>query len=195
MEKGKIYEEAEKIAQKYNPDSISPFPYEKVQEEHKDLAIIFSDKLPEGISGAIFYNKENSSEAQNGAEVASSIETKQEPNFIILISTQKPFTRQHFTIAHELGHYFLHQDIIKSEESIVDGEGSLDGSKMLFRLDNAEYSRVETEANNFAAALIMPTALVIKAWKTLKSIEEVAKVFNVSPSAMSIRLEKLGLIG
>jgi Zn-dependent peptidase ImmA (M78 family) len=40
----------------------------------------------------------------------------------------------------------------------------------------------------------MPKDLVISAWSTLKNIEECAKIFNVSVSAMSIRLERLGLI-
>ncbi|MDD5023414.1 MAG: ImmA/IrrE family metallo-endopeptidase, partial [Candidatus ainarchaeum sp.] len=120
---------------------------------------------------------------------------KTENKFEILINTKKAFTRQHFTTAHELAHYFLHREIIRTEEFIIDGEDSLDSAKMLFRLDNAEYSRIETEANNCAASLIMPTGLVIKAWNTIKNIEEVAKIFNVSPSAMSIRLERLGLVG
>lgn len=168
-----ICNKAEEIAQKYNPEGLSPFPYEKIQEDHTDLSI-FITKLPPGISGAISFAKDFE-------------------KFSIIINDEKPQTRQNFTIAHELGHYFLHQDIIKSEAVLVDGDGFLDGSNVLYRLDNAAQNILETEANNFAASLIMPTKLVLRAWNTIKSIEELAKLFNVSTIAMSIRLERLGL--
>lgn len=165
---------AEEIASQYNPDNISPFPYQNIQDAKDDLKIYVVD-LPEGVSGVTAYDKENKL-------------------FNIYICRTKPQTRQHFTIAHELGHYFLHGDVIQQEELHIDGEGQLDGENMLFRLDNAIATRIETEANNFAASLIMPKNLVIKAWNTLKSIEECAKVFNVSTAAMSIRLERLKLL-
>ena len=173
MTKQEICELAEQIASTYNPYGLSPFPYEKITDEKKDLHIILSETA-EGISGATVYLK-----ASN--------------EFSIIINKNKPKTRQNFTIAHELGHYFLHKEIIKSEEVLVDGDNSLDNN-ILFRLDAAETSMVETEANNFAAALIMPESLVRKAWEDLADIEEMASVFKVSPSAMSIRLEKLGII-
>lgn len=170
-----ISELAEKIAKQYNPDNISPFPYQRIQQEKTDLKIYQTD-LPDGVSGVTAYDRENNT-------------------YSIYICKAKPPTRQHFTLAHELGHYFLHQEIIKQHELLIDGERQLDGENMLFRLDIHVDSNIEREANNFAASLIMPRELVIKAWSTLKSIEECAKVFNVSPVAMGIRLERLGLVG
>ncbi|MCX6790750.1 MAG: ImmA/IrrE family metallo-endopeptidase [Candidatus Gribaldobacteria bacterium] len=114
--------------------------------------------------------------------------------FFIFINQDKPLERQHFTTAHEVGHYFLHQDIIKSKTIIIDGDDSLDGSAMLFRSDVDVATNIEREANNFAATLIMPEKFVKKAWEALKSVEECAKVFNVSVSAMAIRLEKLRIL-
>jgi Zn-dependent peptidase ImmA (M78 family) len=174
MNKQEICDLAESIARQYNPEGLSPFPYEKITEDKRDLEIYLADTA-EGISGATQYLKD-------------------EGTFRVLVNKNKPRTRQNFTIAHELGHYFLHQDIIKNEDVLIDGESSLDGSNILFRLDAAETSRIETEANNFAAALIMPTELVRSAWLTLKNIEECANIFNVSVSAISIRLERLGLL-
>ncbi len=169
-----ITKKAEELAEKYNPNNLSPFPYQNILEDRKDLKINLVN-LPDGVSGAIDFNSEKSI-------------------FNIYVSPNKPQTRQHFTIAHELGHYFLHFEVIKGEKIIIDGEHQLDGENMLFRLDNAVATKIEIEANNFAASLIMPHDLVLSAWKNLENIEECAKIFNVSTAAMSIRLEKLGLL-
>ena len=175
MTKEEVCALAEDIAAKYNPAGLSPFPYEKIVQENSDLEIVLAE-TDQSISGAILF-----------------IIT--ENRFRIIVNKNKPATRQNFTIAHEIGHYFLHKDKIKSNENLlVDGENSLDGASALFRLDAAETTKLETEANNFAAALIMPTKLVQDAWLTLKNIEECARIFNVSVSAMSIRLERLKLI-
>ena len=172
MDKNRVSTFADDIARQYNPEGISPFPYEKIQQDKTDLKIFLVD-YKEDISGLITYIKE-------------------EETFYIIINKNKPQTRQNFTIAHEVGHYFLHKDIIKQED-LIDGESSLE-VKTLFRLDSTQYSAIETEANIFAASLIMPTELVKKAWETFHNIEECAKLFSVSPSAMSIRLEKLNLL-
>ncbi len=164
---------AEEKIEKYNPEGLSPFPFEKIEEDRSDLNIVLIS-LNSNFSGVIEFNKEKN-------------------EFTIFANIDKPKTRQYFTIAHELGHYFLHQDIIKREDIIIDSENS-SGNRELFRLDFYKHTKIETEANNFAASLIMPTDLVKKAWKIFESVEECAKVFNVSVSAMSIRLEKLNLI-
>ncbi len=175
MDLNQVSKLAEELAGKYNPEGLSPFPYENIQADKKDLDIYLVE-LDQSVSGAIGYNKDNK-------------------QFEIFINNLKSNTRQHFTIAHELGHYFLHPDEIKKLDVLIDGEQSFDrGSSMLFRLDQATPSQLEIEANNFAASLIMPEELVKKAWKSLKSIQESAKVFQVSPSAMSIRLERLKLL-
>lgn len=169
-----VTKKAERIIEKYNSEGLSPFPFEKIEADKDDLEIL-SFSPNEDLSGVIEFDKK-------------------ENKFIIFINTNKPKTRQYFTIAHELGHYFLHQEIIKEEEVIIDGENSLDGNKALFRLNNYNFTKIETEANNFAATLIMPANSVKDAWNTFKNVEECARIFNVSISAMSIRLEKLNLI-
>ena len=170
-----ISNKAEEIARIYNPEGFFPFPHENIQKDKKNLSIFFMKFDDEEVSGVILYDKG-------------------ENKFNIFINEKKPFTRKHFTVAHEIGHYFLHSDIIQSEEIIVDRNNYLDGSQMLYRLDGAERSRIETEANNFAASLIMPEMLVRRAWNTVESVEECAKIFRVSVVAMSIRLERLRLL-
>lgn len=170
----KICEKAEKIAKIYNPEGISPFPFDKIVEKKDNLNIYYTKFLPDNVSGAIVYEKDGD-------------------NYSIYINKNNNPNRQHFTAAHEVGHFFLHKDIIKAEETIIDTEGE-GGNPILYRLDSGILTKIEKEANNFAASLIMPSKLVIEAWEALESVEECAKIFNVSVSAMSIRLERLKLI-
>ncbi|MFA4844656.1 MAG: ImmA/IrrE family metallo-endopeptidase [Candidatus Margulisiibacteriota bacterium] len=169
-----ISTEAEEIACKYNPDGLSPFPFENILQDKSDLKILDSYKLPENVSGAIVLNNDVN-------------------KYLILVNKQKPVTRQYFTTAHEIGHYFLHKEQIKSSNIIVDYEDLLDSNSALFRADSITTNQIEREANNFAAVLLMPEKLVRTVWAKLNNIEECAKVFNVSVIAMSIRLGKLGL--
>lgn len=174
MTQQEICNYAEEISKKYNPEGLSPFPYENIQKDKPDLKILRTGKLPDKVSGVIGFFPEES-------------------GFVILVNNTKPPTRQYFTIAHELGHYFLHQDEIK-RELFVDEENVLDRAGMLYRRDEAVSTKLETEANNFAASLIMPAELVKGAWEKLRDVEDCAQVFNVSVEAMSIRLSRLGLV-
>jgi Zn-dependent peptidase ImmA (M78 family) len=173
MTLSQIRTQAEELARQYNADNVAPFPYQNVLEAHPDLEIVFTDLDEDNISGATFY--------ENG-------------RFTILVNTTKPETRQHFTLGHELGHYFLHQDILHSKSGIVDEDATLDGATMLYRLDDETETRLEREANNFAAGLLMRADLVRRAWRITESIEECAQIFQVSVVAMSIRLTQLGLV-
>jgi Zn-dependent peptidase ImmA (M78 family) len=164
---------AEQYARRFNPGSIAPFPYENVSAAFADLEIVYADLEDDVVSGVTLY--------EDGI-------------FTILINTTKPETRQHFTLGHELGHYFLHKDYLKSQNGIVDNDTYLDGPNMLYRADDIEKTQIEIEANNFAAALLMPEDLLRRAWQAFGSIQECARIFRVSAIAMSIRLTRLGLI-
>lgn len=173
MTLSQIRMQAEEYARQYNPDNIAPFPYQNILDVQSDLEVVFTDLDEDNISGATFYK---------------------DGRFTVLINTTKPETRQHFTLGHELGHYFLHQDILRSKSGIVDEDATLDGATMLYRLDDGIESHLEREANNFAAGLLMRADLVRRAWRVTESIEECAQIFQVSVVAMSIRLTQLGLV-
>lgn len=99
--------------------------------------------------------------------------------------------RRRFTAAHELGHFLFHRDLL--------GEG-VDDDKM-YRSENIGrfYNRHirprhETEANKFAASVLMPGSLVKKVHAEQNGrVQEIAREFGVSPAAMRIRLQSLGL--
>jgi len=89
--------------------------------------------------------------------------------------------RRRFTIAHELGHYFL-ENVEGGETSCsIDGEGN-----------NKEQER---QANSFASSLLMPTEWVRSSIsQSIKGIEDVlsiSKQFEVSQTAAAIRLVQL----
>jgi len=102
--------------------------------------------------------------------------------------------RQRFTIAHELGHYLLHRDTAKL---FVD-------STLTFYRDSSSADGVyqqEIEANAFAAALLMPAAVLEKALDgheidlyDERTVWKLATTFGVSQQALTIRLVKLGLV-
>jgi Zn-dependent peptidase ImmA (M78 family) len=165
---------AKEIFEIYNHDDLVPFPVENILREETSLEIRYRNDLDVNLSGAILYLKEID-------------------KFIIIINSTKAKTRQYFTIAHELGHFYLHKDLIKKDEGFIDGENTLDNSAILFRDDQATSNEIEREANRFAAALIMPERLVKNAWRELRNVDKCADVFGVSVLAMSIRLEKLGI--
>jgi Zn-dependent peptidase ImmA (M78 family) len=105
--------------------------------------------------------------------------------------------RQRFTIAHELGHFMLHRNTQK--ELFVDKDFIVK-----FR-SKKTYSRAEmlheSEANAFAAALLMPKDFILKELYKKKNqdltetelIEELAKTFDVSVLAMTYRLSDLNV--
>ena len=92
--------------------------------------------------------------------------------------------RQRFTIAHELGHYLLrHHDNfhIDVASAVAHGEAP-----------NYDW-RDERAANEFAAELLMPAPLVLGAAQRVKSVRDLARLFEVSQEAMGFRLINLGL--
>jgi Zn-dependent peptidase ImmA (M78 family) len=95
--------------------------------------------------------------------------------------------RQRFTIAHEIGHYLLH-----SRETLhYDTQPEFSKGEQFFRAGNIS-TLEETEANHFAAELLMPEDLVKKLTESgTTSIQELAEKFDVSEDAMKYRLANL----
>ncbi|HUC79397.1 MAG TPA: ImmA/IrrE family metallo-endopeptidase [Flavisolibacter sp.] len=110
------------------------------------------------------------------------------------INPTESAVRQRFTIAHELGHFELHND---GDELFVDK-----GFKVLFRDQNSSKGEIkkEQEANAFAAALLMPEKLIREEVQKHSfdltdedSMKKLAKAFNVSVPAMTFRISNLRL--
>jgi Zn-dependent peptidase ImmA (M78 family) len=115
---------------------------------------------------------------------------KRGDNLTLLVNQSDPPYRKRFTIAHELGHHFLH---LLEDGEFVDSEADLFRQPREDQKDITPERRKEIQANMFAAALLMPEAEVVASWQDCRSVEEMARIFNVSESAMGIRVDQLGL--
>lgn len=93
----------------------------------------------------------------------------------IFIQADMPDNRKIFTLAHELGHHFLHE-----------------GDKL--RVDDLDYSKddkdtlEESQANYFAASLLVPKDLFEKKLQEDLSIDRLAEFFQVSPVVIRNRI-------
>jgi Zn-dependent peptidase ImmA (M78 family) len=179
MDIQQIRRKTTEVLNQYNPGGLVPFPFTEMAEQLGDVDLVLIDTLPENISGAIYV---------------------QSDRFTVIINTQKPEVRQYFTTAHEFAHYFLHSDWLRENESkgFVDFSDTLDADGMLLRPDDPSTVAVdlqkEREANSFAAELIMPEDKVREFWNLTHDITSCANAFQVSQSAMAVRLETIGLV-
>ena len=97
-------------------------------------------------------------------------------NPAILINAKRSSTRgKNFTLAHEFGHFILHENQEK------------------FRLDLVDYSSdetiQETEANYFAASLLMPQDAFEDISTLTSDDDKIAAYFGVSVPAVKVRRE------
>jgi Zn-dependent peptidase ImmA (M78 family) len=101
---------------------------------------------------------------------------------LITYNYSEPLVRQRFTIAHEIGHH-VHGDLNAPRDSSV-------------QFSARSHDPKEVAANRFAAALLMPAALVKHAvYKdSITDLRELAKKFGVSTAAMEFRLKALGIL-
>lgn len=164
---------AEKLATKIWEDAGKHFPVEpqKIAALHK-IEVKLQD-LEDDVSGMMV--------------------TREDGNAVIAVNEHHSKTRQRFSMAHELGHFFLHRTV---------SPVFVDSKKVFYRDARASEGtiRQEIEANAFAAELLMPAAEVRKRFpEKLSGTEEdemdvSAKEFGVSVLALSIRLQRLGLL-
>ena len=116
---------------------------------------------------------------------------KQGDSFSISVPTNQSNARKNFTIAHELGHLFLHMGYKIDRELWESPE-----NKVYNRSGNSEF---ELQANEFAAAFLMPKELYKRVMdeNTVGNavyIAKVAQYFNVSIDAASYRGKWLGYL-
>ena len=120
-------------------------------------------------------------EKATGRKISGAIQKHPERGCTILVNEKDIKTRARFTIAHELGHYFLHMD--DSENKVITS----------FRMD---HSPIEKQADTFAAEILMPEDAVREEYENMviPVSDSLAETFNVSKQAMRYRLDRLELI-
>ncbi|MGJ4787756.1 ImmA/IrrE family metallo-endopeptidase [Leptospira koniambonensis] len=118
---------------------------------------------------------------------------KKDNSFLITVNSGKPDLRKNFTIAHEIGHLFIHMGYILNPD-------------LWSRVDNYEdsvyyrsgYTEEELEANQFAAALLMPEEEFLREVRKNThagacSISPISEYFKVSDEAVVTRGKWLGV--
>ncbi len=111
---------------------------------------------------------------------------KEREKYEIIVNKNNAWVRKRFTIAHELGHYFLHRDMLKNNDIHVDAL-----YRTAVQLDTQTNER-EKEVDYFAGALLMNEKVIEKLMQNYE-ISDMAKILDVSYSAMTVRLNILGL--
>lgn len=105
-------------------------------------------------------------------------------DFTVYLPTHTSQLRDRFTIAHELGHYFLHH---RAPDQHLVGKRTATFTRLGRNVP-------ETQANVFASNLLMPAAPFKAAFDELgKDLVAVADRFEVSVPAARVRAEFLGL--
>lgn len=123
-------------------------------------------------------------EADLDRNISGFIERISGDEWAIYLNQWESKFRQNFTIAHELGHFIKHRDILLSGSHI---------DQVLFR--DTENSDIEMEASEYAANLLMPKNKFDEYIKSgINNIEELSKKFGVSSAAIRYRAYKLKYI-
>ncbi|MAC48058.1 MAG: hypothetical protein CMI12_14605 [Oceanospirillum sp.] len=104
-----------------------------------------------------------------------------EGKYVIAVDEDHHVNRKNFSMAHELGHFFLHRGFINDEP--------LQRQDYYAHLSDEERAR-EIEANQFAANLLVSNGALKKflADKCSVTLAELSDAFEVSQVVMKIRL-------
>lgn len=122
-----------------------------------------------------------------GAHPPESIVVSSNKKFVIFIPSTTSPQRDRFTIAHELGHLFLHFPLVQQKYP-----GSAMVATRWVRPGDPDQQRAEWEANWFAAAFLMPLKpfkAALRAWSN--DMTSVASDFGVSVQAAEVRARSI----
>ena len=130
------------------------------------------------------------SNAKFSEESSAALIAKRGSSTRIFVEQSDPPYRKRFSIAHELGHHFLH---LVNDGEILDTHRDMFRDKEPAEGPVSERRLRELEANWFAASLLMPEEFVRSEWENNSIVPRLAKAFNVSREAMGYRLDALDL--
>lgn len=101
-------------------------------------------------------------------------------SWIIALNRSEPGTRQRFTLLHEYKHIIDHGRV----RGLYRGNGNLSAEQ-----------QAERAADYFAGCALMPRPLMKRAWASgLQTPDRLARLFETSERAISVRLAQLGLV-
>jgi Zn-dependent peptidase ImmA (M78 family) len=104
----------------------------------------------------------------------------------VFLSENDGFEDKNFTLAHEIGHYKLHEELERDIFTMHQLKGLL---------ERQGKDQREDQADHFAASLMMPKGPVLSLWSaTSKDIDMIAKIFGVPKVVAIFRLKALKLL-
>lgn len=121
--------------------------------------------------------------------------------------------RYRFTIGHEIGHWQLHRHLFLADPNQASLFDKSSEPSLVCRA-GVDKPPIEWQADAFSSRLLMPKALLVRAWMEAKgdlsgrksrrhqqwdksehaAVKEMARLFKVSAQAMQIRLTSLEII-
>lgn len=163
---------ADEVLERCGVDTV-PVPIEAIAAKH-NIQIRLSP-LETDISGFLFRDR---------------------PGTVIGLNSSQAKVRQRFTVAHEVGHFLLHQE----ETLHVDRQGVF--ARLRSNRSSEGSDPEEIEANHFAASILMPARFLERDLGASRHIDSdddefiarLAKRYEVSSQAMLIRLINLGYV-
>lgn len=141
-------------AEKSDEEIIAPVHVERIAEFHLQLVLEFKDMkglFPQAdVHGAIWFE-----------EGLIAIDERLDPEVYPLM-----LGRYRFTLAHEIGHWYLHRHLFVRPESFEDPGLQTSGNRIPDVVCRSTNRRrpIERQADEFAANLLMPSSLVHHAW-------------------------------
>lgn len=144
-----------------------------------DTLIVDVSEIAKQLGFEVYEDDFNGNDDISGKVIIDSDSKK----FEIYVNKKESEERKRFTIAHELGHVFLHASSKGTYQDTFYRGQCYD-----------EFDRLEYQANLFASSLLMPKDTVKKLWNDFKKIEPISKFFVVSEDAAKIRLKNLELL-
>lgn len=142
--------------------------YSKAIDPHSPIHEVVEKRLP-GCVGALVYSDTHP------------------PQWAIMYNEGQSMGRRAFTIGHEFGHYILHRKLIESDSSFDHGIYCDENS--ILRRDGIG---IESEADQFAAALLMPLhdfrrQLPTREKPNFERLGKLARRYGVSLTAIVLR--------
>ena len=187
-----LHDHADEFLGKYHPDGSIPIPIEVIVEFDFGMEIIPIPGLKEELGVDAF--------------LASDLGSISVDEYVL----QFVRVRYRFSLAHEIGHYWLHDDLYQAVAI-----GSVGDWRKVQDEIGDQYRWFEFQANSFAGLVLVPP-VVLKARFTRRveeakaagldhaallryplrqrMVEGLAVEFDVSEQTMAIRLEKDGLL-
>jgi|SRR5690625_3123677 len=127
-----------------------------------------------------------------GIDSFDGITTFENDRFYIHLNTSRgnqiSSNRGRFTLAHELGHYFIDSHRIGLESGVLTPHPTF--------LNQNSNARIEKEADYFASCLLMPESVFLKEIHrkrfSFQIIQHISTIFKVSITAAAIRFSQIG---